>query len=119
MDENQIYRWVTHGQKNCDRCAELDGKEMSFAEWFSMVLPGMHAGCDCSLEPVSEEETEIEPGLVFGQLKSRCGPMTTSKVGIDNRITQSHGALRPSTVQNKAKLPSANRRPLNIAHYGG
>ena len=121
MDENQIYRWVTHGRKNCERCAELDGKEMSFAEWFSTILPGMHAGCDCSLEPVDEADREeaIEPGLVFGQLKSRNGPTTANKVGIDNRITKSHGALKPAVMQSKAKLPCANQRPLNIAHYGG
>ena len=119
MDENKIYRWVTHGRNNCERCAELDGKEMRFAEWFSSVLPGMHAGCDCSLEPVDEEELNIEPGLVFGQLKSRNSPMVGSKVGVDLRITNSHKALRPKTTKNKATLPSARQRPLNIAHYGG
>jgi hypothetical protein len=118
MDENKIYRWVTHGHKNCQRCAELDGKEMSFAEWFSTVLPGIHAGCDCSLEPV-EDASAVEPGLVFGQLKSRRGPMVNSKLGIDERITQSFGALKPAVKQSKARLPASNFRPINIAHYGG
>ena len=61
---------------------------MSFSEWFNTVLPGMHAGCDCSLEPLGDEEAQIEPGLVFGQLKSRSGPKTKTRVGIDNCITQ-------------------------------
>ena len=119
MDENKTYRWVTHGRENCERCAELDGKEMSFAEWFTTELPGIHAGCDCSLEPVEDEETDNEPGLVFGQLRSRRGPITKSRVGIGNAISNSHGSLKPSAKKKKVNLPSANRRPVDIAHYGG
>jgi hypothetical protein len=118
MEENKRYRWVTHGYKNCERCAELDGKEMNFSEWFGTVLPGIHDGCDCSLESV-DDDSEVEPGLVFGQLKSRRGPFTRSKFGIDHRISGSHKSLKPKIAWKKILLPYSCKRPLNIAHYGG
>ncbi len=58
MEDEAFYRWVTHGRSTCERCAGLEGREMSLADWRSRVLPGIHAGCDCSLEPVDE----LHPG---------------------------------------------------------
>jgi hypothetical protein len=117
MEENQSYRWVTHGRYTCERCNALDGKEMSLANWRSSVLPGMHAGCDCSLEPLDE---------VFGREKQGITSLKVSepkhgalKTGVDKRLSVSHGALKPAVKKVKAVLPSVNNRPLNIIHSGG
>ncbi|MBI9049287.1 MAG: hypothetical protein JEZ00_07705 [Anaerolineaceae bacterium] len=119
MDENKVYRWVTHGVRNCEHCAALEGKEMRFSEWFHSVLPGIHAGCDCSLEPVNDEEASEEINMVYGQLKSLSGPKKSTRVSVDQRITNSHKALKPMIEKSKAVLPLAKQRPINIAHYGG
>lgn len=117
MEENQRYRWVTHGRFNCEDCDALDGKEMTLADWRSSVLPGIHAGCDCSLEPVEEIRGEEKDSVTA--IKVQPVKHGALKTGITKQVAVSHGALKPTVTKVKAVKPSNHNRPTNIAHYGG
>ena len=109
MEDEGFYRWVTHGRSTCERCADLEGREMRLADWRSRVLPGIHAGCDCSLEPVNE----VSPGrrVVRTSLKMKNTTKCARHISVDKRLTHSHGALKPLGKNLKAALPEAKSRP--------
>jgi hypothetical protein len=117
MEEKQIYRWMTHGRRNCERCDELAGREMCFADWLSSVLPGMHVGCDCSLEPVDEVRTHKREDTT--RLIPSPPTHNTLRLSLDKRVTYSHTALKPLVHKVQAVLPHSRSRPQNILHYGG
>ena len=111
MGENQCYRWVTHGRYSCEDCEALDGKEMTLADWRSSVLPGIHPGCDCSLEPVEEEPGEEKTTIT--PIKVQQTSHGALKTGITKQITVSYGALKPVVSKVKAVKPSNHNRPTN------
>ena len=113
----KIYRWVTHGRSTCDACAALDGREMGLADWRSRVLPGIHAGCDCSLEPV--EELQSGKRVIRTFLKMGSPQKSAQRSSVDKRLTHSHGALKPQVRLLKAALPEVKNRPRTAASSGG
>lgn len=117
MEDEVIYRWMTHGRSTCDACAALDGREMGLADWRSRVLPGVHAGCDCSLEPV--EELQSGKRVIRTFLKMGSPKKSALRSSVDKRLTHSHGALKPQARLLKATLPEAKNRPRMTASSGG
>jgi hypothetical protein len=117
MEDEKIYRWVTHGRSTCDVCSALEGREMGLADWRSRVLPGIHAGCDCSLEPV--EDLQSGKRVIRTFLKMGSPKKSAQRNSVDKRLTHSHGALKPLVRVLKAALPEVKSRPRTPLISGG
>jgi hypothetical protein len=112
MQDENIYRWVTHGRSSCATCEALNGREMSLADWRSRVLPGIHLGCDCSLEAL--DDLHAGKRVVRTALKMSNPAVFVRRLGVDKRLSHSHGALKPLLRAAKASLPQAHSRPRVI-----
>jgi hypothetical protein len=50
MSDQEEYIWIT-GDDPCPVCADLDGYTGTLEEFKTRILPGIHPGCRCRLEP--------------------------------------------------------------------
>lgn len=62
-----LYKWETHGERDCKRCAALAGEVKSLDEWGGSVMPGFHHNCDCSLSPITNTATIYSP-IIFAKI---------------------------------------------------
>jgi hypothetical protein len=53
------YKWTIRDQFACPFCKDLAGQVRSFQQW--SLIPAVHDGCRCSLEPVEE----VQNGFSF------------------------------------------------------